>query len=193
MAPSQTNDKVTVSAKSLEDILEALQTVAANLAANTAGGSRTDGSGGATTTAEREPTVVQSRAILDYLAVNQLLSRVGVAGRIVSASRDCQVIRLAGIPTTIDGVPVTLTQALVTPGGGGASQLAPLENDPDAPGEATRRRVTVDQIDIRRPIVRIELQDADGIPRALGPRLAPVPESVDCDGVDVDVARRRSR
>ncbi len=133
---------------------------------------------------------MQSRAILDYLAINQLLSRIGIAGRIVSASRDCQVIRLRGIPTAIDGVPVTVTQALVTPSGGGASQLAQLEDDPDDEDPAVRR-ITVDQIDVRQPVVRIELQDANGVPLALGPRLAPVPDPDDCDGiVDVGAARR---
>jgi hypothetical protein len=186
----QTSDKVTVSAKSLEDVLAALQAIADNIAASTAvgAGSNSDG-GGSTTPTERVPTVVQSRAILDYLAVNQLLARVGIAGRIVSASRECQVIRLRGIPTAVDGVPVTVTQALVTPGGGGASQLAQIEDDPDDPDDQIRR-VVVDQIDVRQPIVRIELQDANGVPVALGPRLAPVADPDDCDDI-VDVNRRR--
>lgn len=189
MPPAQTNDKVSVSAKSLEDVLEALQTVAAAIAANTAAGAGGNGGSGSTTTTEREPTAVQSRAILDYLAINQLLSRVGIAGRIVSASRDCQVIRLRGIPTVIDGAPVTVTQALVTPGGGGPSQLVPIEDDPEDP-DPNVRRVTVDQIDVRQSIVRIELQDENGVPLALGPRLAPVPDPGACDGVDLDAARR---
>lgn len=194
MPSSQTNDQVTVSAKSLEDVLAALQSVAAAITASTTADNSEGGSGGGgSTTTERQPTAVQSRAILDYLAVNQLLSRVGIAGRIVSAFRDCQDIRLRGVPTSIDGVPVTVAQARVTPANG-ASQTAVVQppDDPNDPDPV--RVVTVDQIDIRQPIVRIELQDPNGVPLALGPRLAPVPESVDCDGVDVDVApARRAR
>jgi hypothetical protein len=182
---SQTNDKVTVSAKSLEDVLAALQSVAAAIAANGTGNNGGGGGGPAPAPAPAPPTVVQARAILDYLAINQLLSRPGLAGRIVSASRDCQDIRLRGVPTVIDGRPVTVTKAVVTPAAG-PSQTAVVQppqnpNDPDPV-----RVVTVDQIDVRQPIVRIELHDAGGVPVALGPRLAPVPDPDDCDGVVVD-------
>jgi hypothetical protein len=202
---SQTNDKVTVSTKSLEDVLAALQTIADNIAANTAAGAGTNGGGsggngggggggGGGSTGQRVPNVVQSRVILDYLALGELLARVGLTGRIVSASRECEVIRLRRLPTTSDGAQVA-THALVTPGGGGDEQLAQLEPDPEIPDDPDNpannvRLVTVNQIDLRQPIVRIELQDAAGVPIALGPRLAAVADPDDCDGVSLDRPRR---
>jgi hypothetical protein len=185
VTPPQSNQKVTVSAKSLEDVLEALQGVAAAIAANTAAITPNGGGGdGSTTPPPRKPTVVQARSILDYLVVSQLLSRIGFVGRVVSASRDENFIRLRGVPTEIDGIPVTVTQVRVTPAGGGQSEIAQLDPPGTVPGERT---FTLSVITETQPIVRIELLTDGGVPVALGPRLAASPGSV------VDVRRRRTR
>jgi hypothetical protein len=183
--PPQSSQKVSVSGKSLEDVLAALQDVAAALADNTA---RLGGSGSTPTPPVREPTVNQSRAILDYLVVSELLAKVGVAGRVVSADRNVNndgktVIRFSGIPTEIDGRPVTITHALVSPGGGGTAERALLVDDDGSTdvrarggtrgsgGDDDIKRVTLEQIPPGTPIIRIELQTTQGEPLALGPRL----------------------
>jgi hypothetical protein len=178
VAPPQSPKQVTVSAKSLEEVLEAIKNVADAIAANTAGtsGGNGGGNGGGSGGAVRVPSVVQSRAVLDYFFVNQLLSRRGVVGRVVRARRDQNVVRLNGVPTVIDGVQVNVTQALVTPRAG-AAELAVLEDssDPD-PGS---KKFTLDVIPDDQELVRIELQTDDGVPVALGPRLAPSLSGVD--------------
>ena len=169
MASPQSPKRITVSAKSLTEVLEAIKNVADAIAANTAviSGSGSDEGGGSDPTV-RKPTITQSRAILDYLVVGQLLSRINFVGRVVRARRDQNVVFLNGVPTEIDGVDVT--HALVTPRAGTA-ELAILADCSDY--EPCSKKFTLTKIGSEQEIVRIELQTSDGVPVALGPRLAP--------------------
>jgi hypothetical protein len=169
-------NQVTVSAQSLEEVLAAIKRVADAIATNAAvitgsGGGNGDG-GGRTDPTVRTPTNTQSRSILDYLVVSQLLSRLGFAGRVVQALREANGrVRLRNVPTNIDGIPVLITQVRVTPrfGAGETAQLQD-SSDPD-PG---LKFFDLQTIEDNVEIVRIELQNSDGVPLALGPRLAPI-------------------
>ena len=184
MPPNRSNETVSVSAQSIEEVLAAIKDVADAIAANTAVISGTDS--GSTTT--RVASVDQARAILDYLVVSQLLARTGFDDRVVSAAREGNIIHLTAIPTTIDGVAVQITQALVT-APGAKSDLKPLEDEPANGPFDGGKKVTLDENKIPNDldVIRIELQDADGVPRALGPRLGPD------DGFIVDLGRRAPR
>jgi hypothetical protein len=173
VATTQNPKQVTVSAKSLEEVLEAIKNVADAIATNTAvisGSSSGNGSG--TDPTVRQPTITQSRSVLDYLVVSQLLSRLGFGGRIVQARRESgKLVRLRNVPQVIDGRAVVVKFAQVTPRFGTAENVE-LEDssDPD-PGLKFFRLANIED---NVEIVRIELQDKDGVPVALGPRLGPI-------------------
>jgi hypothetical protein len=190
VATPQNPKQVTVSARSLEDVLEAIKNVAEAIAANTAaisasggdggngGGGRGSGNGSDPTV--RQPSDTQSRSIVDYLVVSQLMSRLGFEGRVVQARREGgKVVRLRNVPTAIDNNPVFPKKALVTPRAG-AAETTDLQDssDPESPETATTdpslKFLTLKNIQDDQEIVRIELQDKDGVPLALGPRLAPL-------------------
>jgi hypothetical protein len=189
VATTQNPKPAPVSAKSLEEVLEALKDVADALAANTAaiagsGGGNGSGNGNGSDNGVRQPTVTQARSILDYLVVSQLLSRIGFVGRVVQARREAnKLVRLRNVPTEIEGKAVVVKFARVTPRFG-AAETAELQDssDPD-PGLKFFRLVNIED---DTEIVRIELQDRDGVPVALGPRLAPLTNSFGGGGADVD-------
>jgi hypothetical protein len=193
--PAPPPNHVAVSAESLEEVLEAIKRVADAIATNTAvitgsGGGNGDG-GGRTDPTVRTPTNTQSRSIVDYLVVSQLLSRIGFAGRVVQARREADgVVRLRNVPTDIDGIPVLITQARVTPrfGAGETAQLQD-SSDPDPGLKFFELETIADDVEI----VRIELQNNAGVPLALGPRLAPILSGIGGGGgVDVRVGSTTS-
>ena len=193
--PAPPPNQVAVSAESLEEVLEAIKRVADAIATNTAvitgsGGANGDG-GGRTDPTVRTPTNTQSRSIVDYLIVSQLLSRLGFAGRVVQARREADgLVRLRNVPTDIDGIPVLITQARVTPrfGAGETAQLQD-SSDPDPGLKFFELETIADDVEI----VRIELQNNAGVPLALGPRLAPILSGIGGGGgVDVRVGSTTS-
>jgi hypothetical protein len=190
VTPPEKPKQVTVSAESLEEVLAAIKKVADAIAANTAvitdsasdrGGSGRGGGGNGTDPTVRQPLDIQSRTIVDYLVVSQLLSRLGFDGRVVQARREGgKKVRLRNVPTAIDNKPVVPKKALVTPRAGAAETVDLRQDSLDPKGPRTAKPdpslkfFTLQNIQDNQEIVRIELQDESGVPLALGPRLAPL-------------------
>jgi hypothetical protein len=142
------------------DFLAALQTIADAIRTGTA----------VLTNDTAIPTANQARSILDYLVMRQLLGRSDGVNRLVAASREGNKIRFPSVPAEVALVAVHTDD-------GKAPEVRPL----DAPfaqspsSGSTERTVTLNRITNRQPLIRIELQRADGLPILLGPRLPGVP------------------
>lgn len=140
---------------------DAVERILAALHAISAGGS----SGSTTTFDNRVPSIPQSRTILDYAVVSQLLGRARFTDAVVRASRNHNVITLLDAPAEATG----------------ASVLAAGDRDPEVlafddngcTGFTTGGSPTVTLRRIRddQAITRIEVLDSEGRPLRLGPRL----------------------